>query len=317
MCKQQKTWHILGAGAIGSLWAVRLHEAGVPVRLILSPRRQRQQLGPTLPIRLRTGINTAKEKTALHSISIAKESDCISNLLIATKANDVLHALDSCRPQLEHNAAIVSLSNGMGYHEAIAQRMPSASTLAVTTTEGAYIDENNRVVHAGRGQSKIAVIRAAQADATTLANSVAQQLSVRGHRLHKRANYQRMLLDKLLINACINALTAIYSCENGRLLSDSSISGRLHTLISECQLIARANKQTALANTLPDKVRTVITATAANYSSTYTDVSKNRITEIAFINGYLTRLASEHAVSAPENKAIVEEINQLEQGVNG
>ncbi|MBW6188848.1 2-dehydropantoate 2-reductase, partial [Pseudomonas aeruginosa] len=28
------TWHILGAGSLGSLWAARLGRAGLPVRLI-------------------------------------------------------------------------------------------------------------------------------------------------------------------------------------------------------------------------------------------------------------------------------------------
>ena len=29
------TWHVLGAGSLGSLWATRLARAGLPVRLIL------------------------------------------------------------------------------------------------------------------------------------------------------------------------------------------------------------------------------------------------------------------------------------------
>jgi 2-dehydropantoate 2-reductase len=34
------SWHILGAGSLGSLWAARLARAGVPVQLILrDPQR--------------------------------------------------------------------------------------------------------------------------------------------------------------------------------------------------------------------------------------------------------------------------------------
>ncbi|WP_328588962.1 2-dehydropantoate 2-reductase N-terminal domain-containing protein, partial [Pseudomonas savastanoi] len=29
------TWHVLGAGSLGTLWAARLARAGLPVRLIL------------------------------------------------------------------------------------------------------------------------------------------------------------------------------------------------------------------------------------------------------------------------------------------
>lgn len=32
------TWHILGAGSLGTLWATRLARAGLPVRLILRMR---------------------------------------------------------------------------------------------------------------------------------------------------------------------------------------------------------------------------------------------------------------------------------------
>ncbi|WP_256218091.1 2-dehydropantoate 2-reductase N-terminal domain-containing protein, partial [Pseudomonas sp. EGD-AK9] len=34
------TWHVLGAGSLGSLWAARLARAGLPVRLILRNRER-------------------------------------------------------------------------------------------------------------------------------------------------------------------------------------------------------------------------------------------------------------------------------------
>jgi len=36
-----KTWYVLGAGAIGGLWALRLHQAGFSVQLL-----QRQPAHP-------------------------------------------------------------------------------------------------------------------------------------------------------------------------------------------------------------------------------------------------------------------------------
>ena len=46
------TWHILGAGSLGSLWATRLARADLPVRLILRDRQRleayRQAGGLTL-----------------------------------------------------------------------------------------------------------------------------------------------------------------------------------------------------------------------------------------------------------------------------
>ena len=53
------TWHILGAGSLGSLWAARLGRAGLPVRLILRDRQRLRRYQPvsythlTLPTILR------------------------------------------------------------------------------------------------------------------------------------------------------------------------------------------------------------------------------------------------------------------------
>ena len=48
------SWHVLGVGSLGSLWATRLFRAGVPLQLILrSPQRlaaYRQAGGLTLSL---------------------------------------------------------------------------------------------------------------------------------------------------------------------------------------------------------------------------------------------------------------------------
>ena len=46
------TWHILGAGSLGTLWATRLARAGVPVRLIVrdETRLASYQAGPGLTL---------------------------------------------------------------------------------------------------------------------------------------------------------------------------------------------------------------------------------------------------------------------------
>jgi len=36
------TWHVLGAGSLGTLWATRLARAGLPVRLILRDQARLQ-----------------------------------------------------------------------------------------------------------------------------------------------------------------------------------------------------------------------------------------------------------------------------------
>ena len=40
------TWHVLGAGSLGTLWATRLARAGLPVRLIVRDAERLQVIKP-------------------------------------------------------------------------------------------------------------------------------------------------------------------------------------------------------------------------------------------------------------------------------
>ena len=64
---------------------------------------------------------------------------------------------------------------------------------------------------------------------------------------------------------------------------------------------------------LPDLhalVQEVLTATAANVSSTLQDVRAGRATELAHLNAYLLTLAAQHALAAPLNAQLLQAVAQ-------
>lgn len=324
MNSPQNTWFVLGAGAIGCLWAVRLQSAGLPVKLILSERRKLSLGNPhSMSIRYSAGPNASAE---VFKFQVANEYDRIERLLLATKANDALNAIRGVTQQLSADAVVASLSNGMGYHEALAESVQNGAAYAITTTDGAYFDPASlasrskkmslpRLILAGRGKSKIGRINAS--DQTNekwrqQLKAVAAELSTRGNKVLPRINTQRLLLDKLLVNACINGLTAIHGCSNGGLLKDKEASKRLNSLLEECVAIAIAAGHGSLARNLSNRVYEVIHATESNYSSTYTDIKLGRESEVNFINAYLVSLGASLGVSTQFNQAIVDTIAQLE-----
>ncbi|MFK7731699.1 MAG: ketopantoate reductase family protein [Pseudomonadales bacterium] len=312
MTHTQKTWHILGAGAIGCLWAIRLQTAGVPVRLILSERKVCSLKGSTaLELEFRRATtHSAAEKI---SLPIAQTSEHPQNVLLATKANDALGALQSRRASLSDCRNIVTLCNGMGYHADIQELLPTASIFAISTTDGAYFQGENSLVMAGKGMNKISRLVCDSNEHRNTLESIARQLSSRGHRLQTRINSARMLMDKLLINACINGLTAIHDCQNGGLLANGVIRAELNQLIDECQAVATASGFQSLASPLPERVKNVVKVTQNNYSSTYMDIKLGRKTEIDYINAYLCKAADQLNVPAPINTKIVSTIRKLEK----
>ncbi len=322
MHSPQKTWHILGAGAIGSLWAIRLQQAGVAVRLILSPRRHNKHPADE-PVIVHFSDHSGRQKPATqHRLAVASPDESIHNLLLATKANAALSALEPHVNRMRADAQLVSLSNGMGYHDAIQQQLGRRPLYMVTTTDGAYFAAPGQLILAGRGHSKIArYIGSKNTTEQALLSGkeryqlrqVVRELSVPGHRLAPRIDARRLLLDKLSINACINGLTAIHNCRNGA-LANGPATPRLYRLITECQELLEAAGQRTLASSLRPKVLSVIHATADNISSSCSDIRAGRATEIKHINGFLLRLGQELGVSTAENAAIVKDIKALEKG---
>ncbi len=202
------TWHILGAGSLGSLWAARLGRAGLPVRLILRDRqrlRRYQQAG---------GLSLVEDgQASLYPIA-AETPDGgqpIQRLLLACKAYDAEEAASSVAHRLAGNAELLLLQNGLGSQQAVAARLPRSRCLFASSTEGAFRDGDFRVVFAGRGHTWLGDPR------DTSAPAWLAQLSQAGIPHSWSDDILERLWRKLALNCAINPLTVLHDCRNGGL----------------------------------------------------------------------------------------------------
>ena len=61
-----------------------------------------------------------------------------------------------------------------------------------------------------------------------------------------------------------------------------------------------------------DRIRTVLESTQTNKNSMFQDIENHRHTEIDFLNGYITQMATECAISVPQNEQLVAKIKIME-----
>ena len=119
--------HILGAGAIGGLFAARLVNLGFPVTLIDKSGDNGER-----------SLRLAGAEGELE-LTIASESPDASKpielLWVATKSHAVLNAVADVQDRLTPGSVIVTLGNGMGYHELLARQFPRR-VIAGSTTAG-------------------------------------------------------------------------------------------------------------------------------------------------------------------------------------
>ncbi|WP_409288235.1 putative 2-dehydropantoate 2-reductase [Pseudomonas sp. KCJK8927] len=282
------TWHILGAGSLGSLWACRLARAGKAVRLILRDERR-------LKAYQQAGGLTLLEQDLSNRYAIPAETAAahgpIHRLLVACKAYDAAPAVAHLAPRLAEGAEIVLLQNGLGSQDEVADQVPHARCIFASSTEGAFREDDWRVRFAGHGFN-------------WLGDPVNPSTPEWFDDLHEAGIPAEWTVDiltrlwrKLALNCAINPLTVLHDCHNGGLLGYlpevDAVCAELGALLCHCG-------QPQAAENLDEEVQRVILATAANYSSMYQDVRAGRRTEVHYLLGHACRVATRHGVALPQ-----------------
>lgn len=278
------TWHILGAGSLGTLWAARLARAGLPVRLIL---RNRQRLEAYRAAGGLTLIEQGQHLRYAIPAELPQATAPIHRLLLACKAYDAEAAALELAPRLAVGAELLLLQNGLGSQDAVARRLPQQRCIFASSTEGAFRQADFQVVFAGNGHTWLGD------PVDPLPPPWLDDLERAGIPHRWSPDILARLWRKLALNCAINPLSVLHDCRNGDLREHPAEVARLCTELAE--LLQRCG-QPAAAEQLHEEVQRVIEATAANYSSMHQDVAQGRRTEIAYLLGYACAAAQRHGL---------------------
>ena len=288
-----ETWHILGVGSIGGLFAHRLHNGSAIVRLISH--------SPGILSRTISLKGAHSEKSLTFDCSNADDEDDISHLLITSKSWAAGSALQRIRHRVGTHTTIVAMMNGMQHIDDIQKVAPECTLFLATTTAGCH-----RV-----GEQWIAA-----GDGKTLVGHPDGSPPPPWFRAWQKgtpavewcSDINERLVEKVAINACINPLTAIHGVKNGSLLRDPYWT---HTtqIISEVSDILGELGYSQIVTRLEHTVRTVIADTADNTSSMLNDVLAGRRSEVDSILGWLlNRSERVH----PELQALLSQMKSIE-----
>lgn len=298
---------ILGAGSLGQLWAgylpagraafVRRAGSSVPETDPLCYRLQRFD-GTSVPVNV-PWLNDPTEQPFL--------------LLVTTKAGDTLNAIESLLPSLPPETPLVLFQNGMGSQQSAAERWPQRPILAASTTEGANRPKPGMTIHAGRGETWIGPLTDC---AEPVLGPVVQALSTSGLTIHPETSIHQRLWDKLVINAGINAFTAILDCRNGDILDSPFYHEHIDDLCKEIAAVRNVEGcQPQAPGTIRKRIETVALSTARNTSSMLSDRQQGRTTEIDYINGYIACRGQAQGISVPVNQMLTQRVKELSADV--
>ncbi|MCK8087809.1 2-dehydropantoate 2-reductase [Vibrio sp. 1CM8B] len=290
---------IVGPGAIGSLWAIKLLQAGHNVSLwSRSPE---------------TSINlTLDEQTSLSFSNNNIDKLSTSDLVIFTvKAWQVEEATTPLLQYVDSDTILMFMHNGMGAVDNIATQINAHPIVLATTTQAAFKPDRNNVSHTGIGQTQLGAFNQTGQQCTFLVDVLDDALPA----VSWNPQIETALWAKLAINCAINPLTGLEQIKNGE-LADQRFEGILSPLVEELTQVMQAEEIACSFDGLEASVKQVIQATAQNNSSMKQDMFYQRKTEIDFITGHLIKTALKHQIEVPVNQKLFDQVKEQENSWN-
>jgi 2-dehydropantoate 2-reductase len=302
---------IVGPGAIGCLFAARLTEGGQTVWLFDKDSERARRISAE-GIRLDDGGATrripARVTTDPRAIGEA-EIVCL-----CVKAYDTLAATRAAQALVGPNSGFVSLQNGLGNAEVVSSVIPSGQIICAVTAHGATSRGCGHVVHAGVGVTTVAPFRP---QAGRLSEAFAGVLRQAGFEAELAGEAAGMIWSKLIINAAINPVTAIWNTTNGAILERQELKEQCLAAAREAQSVARALGVPLAYDDAGATVLDVCRRTGANVSSMLQDLRRHKRTEVDAINGAIVREARRLRLNTPVNEHLIRQVQALERSGAG
>jgi len=302
---------IVGPGAMGCLLAAYLSKSREEIWL-LDKDRQRAEKINRLGINVE-GVSGNWQATKLRCTAEAQEIGTADLVIACVKSYDTKEAVVRCRPLIADATRVLTIQNGIGNTEIIAEIVGAEKVIGGVTNLGVTLIETGHIQHAGKGET---VIGRADGKIPVEMRSIREVFNGVGLEMRISRDIKSLLWSKLIINVGINALTAITGLPNGRLTEFESTRRILRESVTEAIRIAKRKRIKLIYDDPLAKVEAVCEATAANISSMLQDVLKKRRTEIDFINGVIVRQGQELGMPVVVNAVLVDLVKTIEATYN-
>ena len=296
---------VVGAGAVGSLFAARLTSAGYSVELVGRPDAVAAIRSHGLRVE-GSGAGTFRPA----AIPDVREASLPDAVLLAVKTFSLPIAASALAARFPRLRPTLLPQNGLGIEETVRAALPRGTDAdpapwlvrAVNSVPATLVGPGV-VRQAGSGELVLRDPALPRPDSAA-GEVFREAFSRAGVRVRLVDDLEREVWRKALVNAAINPVTALHRVLNGRLL-DPPFREEARTLLREAQRAARtAGFEFSDAEADGDLDR-VVRATAENRSSMLQDRERGRPTEIDAISGELVRTAAAHGLDLPATRAVI------------
>jgi len=321
-------FEVVGGGAVGLLYGARLALAGHKVAIWTRTPEQAGLLSREGIELIRGGtIDTAHVKAypITDGSRLAGRAPEAGALLVTVKqphlTAELLADIDAIAGAED---IVIGLQNGIGHIESLQRALPGRIVLAGVTTEGALRHGYRTVEHTGEGMLWIGDYAPTQTSGAddlsqndpyereTRQKMLLNALSTAGIPVELSNEMDNRVYQKLLVNAVINPLTALFDVRNGELAGHPARLTLMKALHEETLAVLTAAGMNDDGSGW-ERLLQVCERTSGNVSSMLSDVRAGRPTEIEWINGGVCLLADRTGSGAPLNRAVMHMVQAMKR----
>lgn len=300
---------MLGSGALGSSLGGTLAEAGNDVWLIDTWKDHVDAIRAR-GLTLRNGdADRSVRVTAQTSPEGIGAADLV---VVLVKSFHTREAIAKAGAIIGPDTAVMSLQNGLGHEEILAEAIGKQHVLAGKTYAGGVLLGPGLVIASTAGKSTY--IGELDGRITGRATRIAATFTQAGLATEVSANIVGTMWDKLLINVATGALSGITRLPYGGLYSMPEIRSVALAAVTEAITVAAAlgvtltsdrpeDAWTLAAQGLPDNFKT----------SMLQSIESGAATEVDFINGAVVRAGARTGVATPVNQTLVACVKGIER----
>lgn len=293
---------IFGTGALACLFGARLARAHVDVTLVGT---WQEALRAIAAHGVHVEDGPASWSAPVSTVHVGQSVPPADLVLVLVKSHRTRAVAAHAAALVSPGGLLVTLQNGLGNREALADALGSERVAAGVVTLGATLLAPGRVrAHPGQ-----VLLDAAPATRDAVARFAAR-LRQSGFPADLVPDFEPVVWRKLAVNCAINPLTALRSVTNGELLLRAEDRDLLERAAREVAEVAEA-RGVRLEADAALLALDVARQTSGNRSSMLQDVARGVPTEIEALNGAVVREARRFGVSTPVNDWLYAEVLRL------
>ncbi len=296
---------VVGAGAMGSIFGARFHQAGHETVLVDVVQPLVDTINADGVTVVRGDDETVTRVPATTDPAAVGPVDIV---VFFTKCYHTSSAAEGARPLVGPDTVVASLQNGWGNGDVLAAAYPPGQVVLGVTYNSGLLQAPGRVLHPAEQPTLVGSF----SDGGDGAARLAEALESAGLAATVASPVRPEIWKKLILNAASLPASALTGMTAGALGTSDDMLDLVSETTREAVAVAQALGYDIDFDERIGTILGLVEKAGPTKASMLQDVEAGRRTEIDVINGAVVRAADEVGVAVPINRALMQLIKGWE-----